>query len=359
MTKRERLLTAIAGGTPDVVPVSPNIHWRFAERLLGRHHWKDIFEVHDLVDSIFSWRPPISIGPNSDYDCRWGMDMRLVAENGTEKTYERKISNDRGTLTAVHGIGYDPNDPTLGFTRKYFVTQPGQWSVVEKYWEQELEQAGMPEHDELDEARELLGDNGVAGTINNSTFARLSLMRGMEGTLLDLLDFPDRMHALMDLAHRYREREIRSFLESDGDVYTYDICWATGTGMSPAMFKEWVLPDLAQVCDLVRDVQGKYIGFYTLGRISGLLDMMVDAGPDFIATFEQNEGDITLAEAKQRIGNKLCLIGNFDPLILQDGSLEDARGEARRCIEEGMAGGAYVLNPIGFFSGPRPCSPAG
>ena len=62
---------------------------------------------------------------------------------------------------------------------------------MEAYWEDELENAGMPEHAEIDEARNLLGDDGVAGTIINSTFARLSLMRGMTGILYDLYDIPD------------------------------------------------------------------------------------------------------------------------------------------------------------------------
>ena len=343
MTKRQRLLTAIGGKVPDQVPVSPTIHWRFAEKLLGRYHWKDVLEAHNVVGSIFSWRPPISIGPNSDYDPRWGMEMRVVSERGTERTYERVIRNRKGELRAIHSIGFDPADPTLGFQREYFVKDPSQWDVIEAYWQDELDGDGPPEHEELDEARDLVGDEGVAGTTNNGTFARLSLMRGMEGMLLDLMDQPDRMHALIDLAYQCRKREIDSFLASKGDVYTYDICWATGAGISPDMFAEWVLPDLIKVCDLVRDLPDKYIGFYTLGRIGGFLDMMVRAGPDFIASFEQNEGDITLADAKRRVGDKICLIGNFDPLILQDGSLEDARREARRCIEEGMAAGGYVL----------------
>jgi len=344
VTPRERLLTALRGGVPDVVPVSPGIHWRFAHRLLGRYHWKDIIEIHKSLGSIFHWRPPISIGPNSDYDVRWGMDMRVIGQSGTETTYERIINNRKGALRAVHSIGFDPADPTLGFQREYFVKAPRDWDIVAQYWEDELAEAGLPEHQELDEARDLLGDDGVAGTINNSTFARLCLMRGMEGVLLDLVDMPDRMHALMDLAHQYRVREVQSFLESRGDVYTYDICWATGAGMSPKMFEEWVLPDLTRICELVRDVPGKCLGFYTLGRIGRVLDMLVDAGPAFIASFEQNEGDLTLAEAKQRVGSQVCLIGNFDPLVLQDGDLEDARREARRCLDEGMAGGGFVMS---------------
>lgn len=344
MTKRERLLTAIKGGTPDIVPVSPTIHWRFTEKLLGRYHWKDVMEVNNMVGSIWHWRPPICLGPNSALDPRWGMQTKVIGQRGTEKTYEKKITNKSGEITSIYSIGFDENDPTLGFTRKYFVGKPEDWDVVETYWQEEIEEVPEPEHEELDQSRDILGDNGAAGTINESTFARLCIMRGLEGVLLDLVDMPDRMHALMDLAYQYREREVKTFIKSKGDIYTYDICWATGANISPKMFEEWVYPDLCKICDLVKGQPDKYIGLYTLGKIKEFMDMMADAGPSFIASFEQNQGDITLAEVKKKYGKKICLIGNFDPLVLQNGTLEDARKEARRCLEEGMEGGGYVMS---------------
>ena len=94
---------------------------------------------------------------------------------------------------------------------------------------------------------------------------------------------------------------------------------------------------------MIRNVPGKYVGFYTLGRIKVYMDMMVDAGPHYIGSFEQDEGDITISETKKRYGNKICIIGNFGPLVLQDGTIEDARKEARRCLDEGMPGGDYVM----------------
>jgi hypothetical protein len=344
MTRRERLITAIAGGTPDVVPVAPGIHWRYAEKHYGRYHWRDIIEIHRELGTCGTPRLPISIGPNSDYDSRWGMETRVLECQGIERTIERRIRTAKGELTAVHTIGFDPADPTLGFQKEYFVKEPQDWDVVEAYWQDELERGGRPEHAQIDEAVGRFGEDGGAGTINNSSFARLCLMRGMTGMLYDLVDMPDRMHRLMDLAWQYRERELQSFLESQSAMFTYDICWATGSNMSPEMFREWLFDDLCRVCAKVRSVPGKYIGFYTLGRLRRILDLLAESGPHFLASFEQNEGDMTLAEAKKRIGTKVCLVGNFDPLVLQDGTLEDARREARRCLDEGMAGGAYVMS---------------
>jgi len=82
---------------------------------------------------------------------------------------------------------------------------------------------------------------------------------------------------------------------------------------------------------------------YTLGRIRELMPMFADAGVHFVETFEPNQGDISLAEAKRLYGKRMCLMGNFDSMILAFGTVEEARREARRCLREGMEGGGYVL----------------
>jgi uroporphyrinogen decarboxylase len=138
-------------------------------------------------------------------------------------------------------------------------------------------------------------------------------------------------------------RNIEAFLEAPNEVLYYDICWATGSHMSPQMFEQWMLPEMAQVCDMVHEKPGKYVVFYTLGRIRDLLPVMMEAGPDGVETFEQNEGDITLADSKKLYGDRLTHFGNFDCLVLAFGSVDDAREEAMRCLREGMEGGRYVM----------------
>lgn len=341
LSKKENLLAAIRGETPEVVPVAPNLHWRFAHKLFGKYHWQDTIAAHRFIGSTW-FRGPISIGPNSDYDARWNMDCRVIEENGTEKKYERVIRTPKGTLTGKHAIGFDANDPTLGFQSEYFVKSLEDWKIVIAYWEDELANGGMPSHADIDAASEIMGDEGVPSVIINSAYARGCLMRGMEGFLMDLIDAPDLMREVLDLAFELRKKDIASFLESKGEVMVYDICWATGSHMGPDMFRTWLSREMEEAADLVR-TGGKYFGFYTLGRIREHLPAIVASRPHFVETFEQNEGDITLGEAKKKYGKQLCLMGNFDPLILQDGTLEEARTEAKRCLDEGMKDGGYVM----------------
>ena len=88
----------------------------------------------------------------------------------------------------------------------------------------------------------------------------------------------------------------------------------------------------------------KFIGFYTSGRIRDLLPMMVEAGADFIQSFDTMGGDCSLGEAKALYGDKFCVVGNFSPMILVNGTVEEARQEAMRCLQEAAEGGGYILS---------------
>ncbi len=71
--------------------------------------------------------------------------------------------------------------------------------------------------------------------------------------------------------------------------------------------------------------------------------MFADAGVHFVETFEPNEGDTTLAEAKRLYGERMCLMGSFDCTLLALGAPEDARRETLRSLREGMERGGHVL----------------
>jgi uroporphyrinogen decarboxylase len=57
-----------------------------------------------------------------------------------------------------------------------------------------------------------------------------------------------------------------------------------------------------------------------------------------------------LAEAKWRIGDRVCMIGGFDQLhIILECSVEQTRAEVRRCVQAAGAGGGYILCPSDHF----------
>ena len=159
----------------------------------------------------------------------------------------------------------------------------------------------------------------------------------------DLVDHADLMDELFEVERRIMEKNVEAFVASPTEVAWLDICWATGANMGPGMFERWVLPEIQLTAEMVRKVPHKFIGLYTLGRIRELLPMMVEARPHFIETFEPNEGDISLREAKRLYGDRICIMGNFDCVVLAYGTEQQAREEARRCLREAMQGGGYIM----------------
>jgi hypothetical protein len=341
MTKKERFLTAVRRGVPDQVPVSPLIHCRYAHKVLGRSDWHAVFEVHQRLGST-AFRGPQGIGFEVEWPAGFREEWRELDRRDGRVTTEHVIITPKGRLKATDVSGMIPDDPLVSKTTEYYVKTPQDWLIYQSYLEAWLESA-KPDLPGMTRIWETMGDEGIASAGMGGAYHALAGVRGMEGMLTDLYDCPDILAAVMETQREVVRRQVAAFLESPCEVLYYDICWATGSRMGPKHFERWVVPELGQACEQAHTVPNKYIGFYTLGRIRELLPMMVDAGPDYIETFEQNEGDLTLAQAKRRYGDRICLMGNFDPVILARGTRQQAFEEARRCLREGMEGGGYVM----------------
>lgn len=343
MTKKQAFITAVSGGTPDVVPVAPLIHMRYANRLLGRYDWKAVFEVHQKLGSCHH-RGPIGISCSSKLPEGVGSEMRLIEETPDgRKTTEWVINTPRKRLVGQQVSGVIPHDPLVNKTTVYPVKDREDWEAYLEYAQLLLEGLQPASYETVSEAVEYMGEEGMPSCGMTGAYTGLGGVRGMEGLMVDLIDYPDLMGELFSIHHEILKQTVKGFIASPTEVSWLDICWATGSGLSPAMFEKWALPDVQIAMDIVKQHPGKYMGLYTLGRIGKLMPMLADAGVSFVSTFEPNEGDLTLREAKQKYGKRMAIFGNFDCLVLAFGTVEDAKREARRCLDDAMEGGGYVM----------------
>lgn len=342
MTARERLLTALRGGIPDMVPVSPLVHERYAYEVLGRTGVEAWCEVHRRLGSSHH-RGGATLTIPSKLPEGWAKSQQEEKLPSGETVIRTRLQTPSGTLTSTTRRGFLAHDPTLTKVTEYLVKGPEDWGIHESYLEQRLAGLGEPDWSSYLAADEMVGDEGVIAAYLPASFCSLMDVRGMEQILFDLYDCPERLCAVLELQRAVDRRTIEAFVASPAPVGYMDICWATGAQMGPKLFAEWVLPDVVTAAEAFRVAPEKCFGLYTLGKMRDLLPMLVEAGVNFIETFEPNEGDISLTEVKQRYGDRICLVGNFDCVILAFGTREQARAEARRCLCEGMEGGGYVL----------------
>jgi Uroporphyrinogen decarboxylase (URO-D) len=343
MTRREAFIAAVRRETPDVVPVAPLIHHRYAHKLLGRSDWRAVFDVHQMIGSCHH-RGPIGVGYHSTLPQGWGSETRVIgrAPDG-RTTSEWLIRTPQRAMRGLQVTGVIPDDPLVGKTVEYPVKDVDDWKAFLAFQEQTLAGIGEPWFGQAEEAMKAMGEDGVASVGLGPAYTSLASVRGMQEFVVDLIDYPDLMRELFAVSRTIQNKQVESFLASPAEVSWLDICWATGSDIGPKRFEEWALPDVVAAMELVRRVPGKYMGLYTLGKLRALLPMLVDTGVDFIETLEPNQGDIGLAEAKKLYGDRTCLMGNFDCVVLAYGTVEDARKEALRCLHEGMEGGGYVM----------------
>jgi hypothetical protein len=343
MTKKQRFMTAVAGGIPDMVPVSPLIHNRYAHTILGRTGWRAMFEVHQMVGSIHH-RGNGHIGVHISLPEGYRHESREL-ERGADgrRTLETLWHTPYGTLRQREIWGMIPHDPVIAKVVEYYIKGEEDWRLYRQVAEDRLAGVGGPHWEDYLELAAVFGEQAVPAVNLPAPFADLMAMRGMQQILTDLYDCPDLLQSILHLERQLAEKTIQAFLSSPCEIGFQDICWATGADMGPELFARWCLPDVTLAAGLARSRPGKYTGLYTLGKIRALMPMFADAGVHFVETFEPNQGDISLAEAKRLYGKRMCLMGNFDCTILSFGSVEDARRETLRCLQEGMEEGGYVL----------------
>ena len=53
---------------------------------------------------------------------------------------------------------------------------------------------------------------------------------------------------------------------------------------------------------------------------------------------------VSIADVQRALGRPKCLLGNFDPILLRDGTPEQIAEEAGRMVRANLSGGHYVFN---------------
>lgn len=120
-----------------------------------------------------------------------------------------------------------------------------------------------------------------------------------------------------------------------------DLAYKSGPMLSPKMLEDFFGESYRRIADAAHD-GGCRIMFHTCGNVLDLLVMIADWGYDGVHALEPTAG-VTIAEARKRAGDRLCLCGNVDIAhTLIDGTRDEVFAEVKRCIEESRGGGYMV-----------------
>ncbi|MFI5357002.1 MAG: uroporphyrinogen decarboxylase family protein [Opitutales bacterium] len=182
------------------------------------------------------------------------------------------------------------------------------------------------------------------------------VLYGVEEMILATYDDPAWVHAFLSILRDRKVRFADSMKGARFDLVEHGGGDASSTVISPKVFDEFVAPYDREVIAHAR-AAGQRIVYHTCGGMMPILERLVDLGSHALETFTPPAmgGDMNLAEAKRRIGDRVCFIGGFDQnRFFTTSTPAETRAEVRRCFREAGAGGGFILSPSDHFFDAQP-----
>ena len=163
--------------------------------------------------------------------------------------------------------------------------------------------------------RERAPDVSVHGEVF-SPFSQLCEAVGVDEALMALKTDPGRVKACLDALCAGTVELMAGHVAAGADAVLVSSAYAGGAILSPRQYREFVLPFEARVVSGFKArCPGTPVYTHTCGAIGDRLELLEETGTDGIDTLDPPPlGDVDLAEAKRRVGERLFLKGNVDPV---------------------------------------------
>jgi uroporphyrinogen decarboxylase len=365
MTPKQRLLTAIQRGVPDRLPATTHhLMPYFLDTYMGGISNQECFE--DLGLDPITWTVPHRPDPSSGeyYDPLQGpigfLESRRISSDSWRvfweelpgqhyKTTRYRFVTPGGTLTMV----LQSNEHTA-WVVEHPVKDKRDIDLIGRF-------ATAPKSD-VEAVNRTAGEFGEAALVRGhiccfdvfgqpGTWQDACCIVGTQRMIMETYDDPAWVHELLQILQQRKKAFIGSLQGARYDVLELGGGDASTTVISPRLFEQFVAPYDSELIALAHEA-GQRIVYHTCGGMMPILEQVAGMGPDAMETFTPPDmgGDVNLAEAKRRVGDRVCMIGGFDQFHFFTGCSPDAtQAEVRRCFEAAGAGGGYILSPSDHF----------
>jgi len=347
--ERERLLASYRGQPVDRVPI----------RVWGADPWMKVWHP--------SYEPILEASVKyTDLCAGWGVHMnhflsdlpdlptRTVQRPSRHEGFVEEVltyETPRGPLTQVEAVSteYKP-----GRTLEFFIKDEEdalRWLSVPYV-------QPRPDVSRFFELDRELGERGLMTAYIGEPMYHVYSMMGSELMAFWSVDNRDLLRTLITTAQQRMTNHVQYLLEQGaGPVFGYvgpELC--IPPLMSPRDFHELVVEVDKSFTRMIRDAGG-LLWVHCHGGMGPCLEGFLDMGVNCLNPIEPPpQGDITLAQARARVGDRLCLEGNIETDDLFRARPERIRGLVRQAIEEAR-GGPFILCPTsGFMEWPT-CNP--
>ena len=328
MNSKERILTAIRLEEPDRVPCSPHIGGGTIAHIPD-DEWQALRKWTDVTMSAGA------LGDAQIFGGQYWIDRTLVSREGD--TITTTVETPKGLLRSQRVLTEEAS-----WTAEHMVKAPEDADKLLSV------PYTMPEFEVTNyfEWEDRLGDDGLVALGMPSAFRFCLGMFGSESLYFTMADDPDLIEKLVATMNErlalYVEtcciKGVRSFWMGGSEH--------CGPGVvNPRFFRRLVTPYDKRIVGIIHD-HGGIVNLHTHGKLKDILDDIAEIGVDVMSPIETGlRGDVTLAEVKARIGDRVCLKGNLDDMaFLAHASKDEVRQLAEDAVAQAAAGGGYILS---------------
>ncbi len=347
-----RLRTALSGGMPDRVPVVPKI---FVDSAAGLTSTPLIDVIEDPLTAL---RVILEAGLETHVDAvrQFHFPPRnTVTEEG--RVFEVDASGRRiGEIDMTGGLTtrlFDRAILHLEDTCRMAYVQF--WSCNDPYVDslEDVRRMSIPNrktYEQLgcgDRQRRIMAQAGdrvaFIGDCISATLCWCLYFRGYERALVDLVERPELVHALMEKGVEYAVERGKFNVDLGLKVLRLNDSVGNMSVISPRHWRQFIYPHMKEVCtELHRYDPDVRIYCHICGNVMPILDDLVSIGLDCIGPLDPL-GKFTARQAREIVGDRVALMGGVNTMSFLAEDPGTVEAEARACIEGAGQRGAYVL----------------
>jgi len=312
MTKREVVKAALTGTKPPYVPWS----FRFTK------------EPREALCARFSCTPDDLIEHTGCHILELGSDIGFFEDLGND------LHRD------VFGVVWDRSmDKDIGIPATCLIEDPD-----------DLDRLEFPDpcdrrfFDDIERRIDRFPDRFRMFDLGFSLFERAWTLRSMEELLVDMIEDPDFVHALLTRIADYNIAQVRKALKYDIDAIYFGDDWGQQRGliMGYEKWKEFIHPQIKRMYAVTREA-GKFQFIHCCGDVDELFDDLIGIGLNCFNPFQPEVMDVRSLLSAYR--GRLSFWGGVSTQrTMPYGSPDEVRAEVLQMIELGRLGG-YILSP--------------
>lgn len=183
----------------------------------------------------------------------------------------------------------------------------------------------------LGKIKKELGNEASVGSGISGPISAASLVRGTEYLMRDCIQNKEGLHKLLEFITECNLAYVKAVYNEHGIVCGIGDPVSCGNLLSPKQFNEFSKPYLKKTIDGIYKITGEKPYLHICGKTKGIWKELRDLN---ISTFSVDNCE-DIEEVKNVLGDKVCLVGNIDPVaIIRNGTVEDVYREVKNCIEK-------------------------